>query len=119
VRSLRSLYFLRPQLMLIVIQQQTDMLTQADLEAIHTFASQHRELLSLSKHAGCFHCCATFAPREIVEWIDAPRDATGGSPERVTALCPRCGVAAVLPSASYYPLTDTLLAEMRHHFFER
>jgi hypothetical protein len=56
---------------------------------------------------------------DIVEWIDEPRDATGESRERVTALCPRRGIAAVLPSASYYPLTDTLLAEMHHHFFER
>ncbi len=95
------------------------MLTQADLESIHTFASQHRKLLSLSKHAGCFHCCATFAPSEIVEWIDEPRGATGESAERVTALCPRCGIDAVLPSLSYYPLTDAMLAEMQHHWFER
>lgn len=95
------------------------MLTQADLESIHTFASQHRKLLSLSKHAGCFHCCATFAPSEIVEWIDEPPGATGESAERVTALCPRCGIDAVLPSLSYYPLTDAMLAEMHHHWFER
>lgn len=35
---------------------------------------------------GCFHCCAVFSADEIAEWIDDDR----------TALCPRCGVDAVL-----------------------
>jgi hypothetical protein len=39
---------------------------------------------------GCFHCLATFRAEAIHGWVDAGK----------TALCPRCGVDAVLPSVT-------------------
>ena len=95
------------------------MLSLADLEAIHTFSSQHRSLLVLSKRAGCFYCCQMFAPSEITDWVDGPPVATGETSDGVTALCPRCGIDAVLPSVSYYPLTEAMLAEMHRHWFKK
>lgn len=94
-------------------------MTQSEFDAIRTFASQHRQLLALSARAGCFHCCTTFAPKDITVWIAAPLSATGPGPEQATALCPHCGIDAVLPSVSYYPLTDDLLAAMHHYGCER
>jgi hypothetical protein len=39
---------------------------------------------------GCFHCLATFRAETIHEWVDTGK----------TALCPRCGVDAVLPNVT-------------------
>jgi hypothetical protein len=39
---------------------------------------------------GCFHCLATFRAEAIHGWLDAGK----------TALCPNCGVDAVLPNVT-------------------
>jgi len=59
---------------------------------------------------GCFHCKVFFAPAEIVRFIPE-RD--GGE----TAMCPRCGVDAVLTNLDGEPLTDALIEEMHSRFF--
>jgi hypothetical protein len=95
------------------------MLNRADLESIHKFCDHHRDLLTRSEKAGCFYCGAIFDPGEIIDWIDGPQVETGGTEGGVTALCPRCGIDAVLPSAAPIPLNDDVLAEMHRHWFER
>ena len=40
---------------------------------------------------GCFYCRAIYEPAEIVEWIDDDDTGVGQ-----TALCPRCGIDAVI-----------------------
>jgi hypothetical protein len=70
-----------------------------------------------SERAGCFYCLAMYSPPEIVEWIDEPIGATGVM-QAVTALCPRCGIDAVLPSAAPIALTAELLAEMHQRWFK-
>ena len=87
---------------------------RADLESIHRFSDHHRELLAQSERAGCFYCRRMYDPREITEWIDGPHLESGGG---ITALCPRCGIDAVLPSTMPVPLTAELLAEMHSHWF--
>ena len=91
--------------------------TAADLEAIHRFSSRHRDLLARSARAGCFHCGALFAPTEIEEWVTERRAGAGEPADRLTALCPHCGIDAVLPSAAPIELGAELLAEMKRHFF--
>lgn len=96
------------------------MRSRADLESIWQSCTHHRELLARSERAGCFHCLGIFAPAEIADWIDEPDTAAGASggvsAEGVTALCPRCGIDAVLPSAGT-ALDAALLREMNAHFF--
>jgi hypothetical protein len=92
---------------------------RADLESIHRFSDNHREILTRSARAGCFYCRRTFDPREITRWIDGPPVATGELSDGVTALCPYCGIDAVLPSAMPVPLTPELLAEMHFHWFSQ
>jgi hypothetical protein len=62
------------------------------------------------------HCAAvrhddllfrTFPPTSIKSWIDANQ----------TALCPACGVDAVIGSASSHRLDDAFLREMHQTFF--
>lgn len=83
------------------------MLNRADLESLHRFSTGHRDILATASRAGCFHCGTIFPPSEIAEWID------GG----VTALCPRCGIDAVLPETTSIAVDAAILEAMRVHWF--
>lgn len=48
--------------------------------------SHNRAALSMAGTAVCVHCLAAFAPGLVVEWVDAGE----------TALCPACGIDAVV-----------------------
>lgn len=74
----------------------------------HKFSSNHRELLQKDKKCGCFYCLHIFRPTEIKEWI---KDISG------TAICPYCGINAVIGAASGYPITDKFLREMQKQWF--
>jgi hypothetical protein len=93
------------------------MLSQSDLESVHRYSSQHRELLARSERAGCFYCQQLFDPAEIVDWVDGAQVESGDTAVGVTALCPRCGNDAVLPSAAPIQLGLGLLAEMHRYWF--
>ena len=94
------------------------MLDRADLESIHKYSDHHRDLLGRSERAGCFYCETVFDPGEIEDWIDGRQIETGSTKDGVTALCPRCGIDSVLPSAAPIPLNAEVLAEMRHYWFD-
>jgi hypothetical protein len=80
--------------------------------AAHRYSRAHRRELEASIRCGCFHCLAIFAPDAISEWIDEPVE--GGE----TAICPRCGVDAVIGSASVN-FTPELLEAMRREWFAK
>ena len=46
----------------------------------------NRRSLSLAQICGCYYCLGEFAADQIAEWVD----------DNDTALCPRCGVDAVI-----------------------
>lgn len=52
-------------------------------------SSMHREKLLASEVAVCFYCFREFPPASITEWCD-------GDNQDQTALCPHCGVDAVV-----------------------
>lgn len=89
------------------------MLTRADLESFHRASTSHRELLATAVRAGCFHCESNFSPTEIHQWIDAPAAGRASA----TALCPRCGIDAVLPEAGSITIEAGLLRAMREYWF--
>ena len=78
----------------------------------HEFSIRHRRQLEDSDLCGCFYCCATFPPSAIMDWTDVDEHGVGQ-----TALCPRCGIDAVIGSASGYPITREFLNEMRASWF--
>ena len=100
---------------------QTMSRSDADLQSIHSFSSLHRPLMERSQRAGCFYCLAEFAPSTITEWVDAPEDASDDEALSVgvTALCPRCGIDSVLPSAAPIKWDESLLVEMRAFWFSQ
>jgi len=77
------------------------------LEAAHRHSMDHRMELFRSSRCGCFSCAQTFAVSAVEKWIDKGE----------TALCPRCGVDAVIGSAAGYALTPSFLEEMHDYWF--
>ncbi len=73
----------------------------------HKHASKHRAELDNSALCGCFFCFRTFQIADVTAWTDANQ----------TALCPRCGVDAVLGSASGHTIDDRFLRRMHQHHF--
>lgn len=73
------------------------------LSRLQELSFDNREALGKSALFGCFFCISTDASPRIKKWTD----------NGVTALCPRCGIDAVLPG-----VTDTkLLAAMCERWF--
>ena len=62
----------------------------------------HEKAIKNSKECGCFHCISIFPPSEIEEWIDEPEECPR-RPGR-TAICPWCGIDAVLLESEHYEL---------------
>jgi len=75
------------------------------LKSTHYDCSLHRTLVEKSKLVGCFYCQAKFPPSEITKWID----------DDATALCPRCGIDAVLPDS--VDLSEEFLRTMHDYWF--
>ena len=95
------------------------MRSRADLESAHRYCTTNRELLARSEQAGCFYCQAIFEARDVEDWVDGRQVETGELTDGVTALCPRCGIDAVLPAAAPIKLDASLLAAMHEYWFER
>jgi hypothetical protein len=61
-----------------------------------------------SSRCGCFHCLSIFEPNSITTWVDEGR----------TALCPVCGVNAVVGSDSGSLITRELLEDLKKRWFD-
>jgi hypothetical protein len=84
---------------------------QSDLKKAHGHSSDHRAEVLVSQACGCFYCLETFMPGAIREWVDPEGE------EGTTALCPHCGIDAVIGSASGFPITAEFLGRMRAYWF--
>lgn len=86
-----------------------------DLAAVHRLCRFHRAAVEHSKQCGCFYCSRVFAASEIRDWV---HHVTRGKKKLagVTALCPHCGIDAVLPDA-LIEVTSALLTEMHKRYF--
>jgi hypothetical protein len=83
------------------------MTVKENLTALHKKSSRHRSSLAKSKVCGCFYCFHEFPFVQIVDWID----------DKKTALCPYCGIDAVLGFNT--PAADQeLLHAMHERWFE-
>lgn len=82
----------------------------------HKFSNNHMEQLKKDKKCGYFYCLKIFSPQEIKDWIISKNeknlcDMNG------TAICPYCGIDAVIGESSGYPMTKEFLSEMKKHWF--
>jgi hypothetical protein len=83
-------------------------MTQIDLTSAYAHAVRHRVEVLRSDICGCFYCLETFDTSTIRNWIDTGQ----------TALCPRCGIDAVIGSASGFDLTPEFLGGMQRRWFK-
>lgn len=80
----------------------------AELKSAHGHSAQHRSEILQSGECACFYCMAVYPATEVSEWIA----------EGTCAICPRCGIDAVLGDASGLPVKDEVfLTEMHRHWF--
>jgi hypothetical protein len=82
-------------------------LAAAPLIAAKAKASRHRVELEASTRCACFFCFRSFAATDIKAWIDS----------ETTALCPGCGVDAVLGNGATHSISDGFLRKMHQHYF--
>jgi hypothetical protein len=82
------------------------MILEEDLESAHNSARNNRSAINSGAPCGCFHCLNVFPAAEIRAWID----------DDATALCPICGVDAVLSSEAS-PVTPAFLRKMHDRWF--
>jgi hypothetical protein len=71
------------------------------------FAAHNRQPLSTDQVCGCFYCLRIFRSNEI-EWPDETDD---------TAMCPYCGIDAVIGASSGIPITKQFLKSIREYWF--
>jgi hypothetical protein len=93
--------------------QRPDISRIRELDFVYRHSSGHRDAIAQSECCACFCCQRTFPPSAITQWVDE----SDRFPEGATALCPHCGIDAVLPSAAI-ALGPDLLAEMRLVYFD-
>lgn len=86
------------------------MISPRVLKQAHTLCTNNAALLCNLQRCGCFHCCSFFASTEIKEWIDDEKDPT--------AICPRCGIDAVIGEKALAPLTGEFLEAMHDYWFD-
>ena len=78
------------------------------LEDAYRHTSDHRDKLEKDTLCGCFHCLKIFSPSEITSWLE---EGSG------TAICPYCGIDAVIGESAGHPITAAFLKKMNKHFF--
>lgn len=84
-----------------------------DVRRAHDKSSHHREEVLASALCGCFYCLRTFPPGDIKEWIDERRSMRAGQ----TAMCPHCGIDAVIGDKAGFELTKEFLERMNSFWF--
>jgi len=73
----------------------------------HLHSYLNKEEIESSKKCGCYCCCKIFDVDNVKYWCD----------DNKTALCPYCGVDAVIGDASKLPLTKDYLVDMHQKWF--
>ena len=84
----------------------TEQKCEPDYITAHEYCMFNRRLIEHDKRCGCFHCLKVFDTKEL-EWVDFD----------LTALCPYCGIDAVIGESAGYPLTEEFLKKMRDYWF--
>lgn len=84
-----------------------------DVRTAHDHSSNHRAEFAGSAICGCFCCCATFPPEQIEDWV---HEVNG---EGQTALCPKCGIDAVIGDRAGFGVSREFLNRMKLHWFQR
>ena len=79
----------------------------------HRYTNNHKPELEKDSICGCGSCMNIYSPSEIEEWLIADNNCDC----RGTAVCPKCGIDAVIGESSGYPITREFLKAMNEKWF--
>lgn len=71
------------------------------------YAFQNRQDVQRSEKVGCWHCIQIYNANEVKDYTDNGE----------TAICPKCGIDAVLPTADL-ELTEEILQKINKLFLD-
>ena len=80
---------------------------EAQLKKLHAYSSHNKDLVAVSGKCYCFHCKAVVSSYLITDYADNGQ----------TALCPKCGIASILPDAIEEVTNKNIIAEMNEYWF--
>jgi hypothetical protein len=96
--------FVAAGLLFAVIRTRLD--REREASRLHRHTRANRMELEASEVCGCIACERIYFPSEIVRWVDEE-----------TAMCPHCGVDAVVGSASGIPIMPGVLRRGHERWF--
>lgn len=86
----------------------TSALAMLDLSSLHQSSFKNRLAVESCHPCACFHCQQHFQGKDVTQWADQGQ----------TALCPRCGIDAVLVSPRREEaLPAALVSDMHQAYF--
>lgn len=86
--------------------------TDPELQGLHGLSIYNADAVQLCERVGCFHCERIFPAAQVVKFVSERTS------QVKTALCPHCGVDAILPEApGVIVLSPELLEKMHKHYF--
>jgi hypothetical protein len=93
-------------------------MTDFDLKRLHGHSTLNRHAIESSDQIGCFNCERIWDPLQfhIKKWIDET-DSHGVT--NATALCPFCGIDAILAKLSAGKITVQMLDLMHRRWFDK
>ena len=82
-------------------------MTKEEMKVIHSNTFRNREEIEESDICVCLSCCEIFYASEVEAYID----------EGETALCPICGIDAVIGDCTGISMDSATLNELHKEFF--
>lgn len=82
---------------------------QGGVTAARSMSLVNREMVERSQKCACYSCEAVFDAKEVNDYWD----------HHTTAVCPRCGIDAVVPDACGFPMTPDFIHKMHVDGFGR
>ncbi|MCH5180839.1 MAG: hypothetical protein J1F32_06475 [Erysipelotrichales bacterium] len=80
---------------------------EAQLEKLHAYSSNNKELIDRSNKCYCFHCKSELDSKDVHDYID----------EGKTALCPKCGIDSIIPDSIDEEINEIIIVEMNNYWF--
>lgn len=75
----------------------SQMYTVEDWEKASDATMYNKDVIQKSKYVACYHCIRVFEASHVHEFVDE---------DDTTALCPHCGIDALLGDATCLPIHD-------------
>lgn len=80
---------------------------ESQLKRLHAYSSHNQNLIATANQCYCFYCKRSMNKNDIKDYTD----------DGQTAICPTCGVDAIIPDSIEESLDDAVIQEMNEYWF--